>query len=158
MKEEFIRQYSHAWDMFEGIVRDFDDEAWYESRRGVIAPSRIAFHILQSVRYYIEDRSTVELPSGKSFETDWRAAEPEDLPTRKDIVSCIYDFSEKTERWITGKDLAGMNRTFSHAGKTGLGVILYLLKHNLYHIGELNTLLNESRDGKVEDNWTKALG
>ena len=49
------------------------------------------------------------------------------------------------------------NETFPWAGKTKLGVVIFLLRHTTYHLGELSSLLNESRDGNAEDNYVKAL-
>jgi surface antigen len=63
----------------------------------------------------------------------------------------------KTEEWLSEMDFSAENRSFDWAGKTKLGVVIFLLRHNLYHIGELSSLLNESRNGEAEDNWVKAL-
>jgi hypothetical protein len=54
-------------------------------------------------------------------------------------------------------DLHSENRAFEWAGETKLGVVLFLLRHSLYHIGELSSLLNESKNGDVEDHYVKAL-
>jgi hypothetical protein len=54
-------------------------------------------------------------------------------------------------------DFGAENRSFDWAGETKLGVVIFLLRHNLYHIGELSSLLNESRNGEAEDHWVKAL-
>jgi hypothetical protein len=49
------------------------------------------------------------------------------------------------------------NKIFYWAGKTKLGLVLFLLRHTLHHIGELSSLLNESKNGVADDNWVKAL-
>jgi hypothetical protein len=49
------------------------------------------------------------------------------------------------------------NEAFPWAGKIKLGLVLFLMRHSLYHLGELSCLLNESRNGDVEDNYVKAL-
>jgi len=54
-------------------------------------------------------------------------------------------------------DYDAENLSFDWAGRTKLGVVIFLLRHNLYHIGELGSLLNESRNGEAEDNWIKAF-
>ena len=63
----------------------------------------------------------------------------------------------KTEAWLSDMDFTAENRTFEWAGKTKLGVALFLLRHMLYHLGELGSMLNESKQGVAEDNWFKAL-
>ena len=47
----------------EGIVNDFDNDAWIHTGRGAITPVRLTFHILQAVKYYIEDSTTVVFAS-----------------------------------------------------------------------------------------------
>jgi hypothetical protein len=112
MKTELINQYEHSWRVFEGIVRDFDTDAWIHIGSGTTTPARMAFHILKGVKYYLEDSSTIAFASGKSFEFDWETVDE---------------------------------------------VVIFLLRHSLYHIGELSSLLNESKNGVAEDNWVKAL-
>jgi hypothetical protein len=157
MKTEFIRQYEHTWRVFEGIVKDFDNDAWIHTGRGTTTPVRIAFHILKGVKYYIEDSTTILFASGKSFESNWETVKEENLPSRNDVLTCINELKVKTEKWLSEMDFNSENRSFEWAGETKLGVVLFLLRHNLYHIGELSSLLNESRNGDVEDNYVKAL-
>ena len=54
-------------------------------------------------------------------------------------------------------DLCSINQAFEWAGKTKLGLVIFLLKHTVYHLGELSSLLNESQNGETEDNYVKAL-
>ena len=157
METEFIKQYEHTWRVFERIVKDFDNDAWIHTGRGTITPVRIAFHILKGVKYYIEDSTTLLFASGKSFESNWETAPDEDLPSQNDILVCINELQAKTEKWLTEMDFHAENRSFKWAGETKLGVVLFLLRHSVYHIGELSSLLNESKNGDAEDNYVKAL-
>ena len=157
MNTEFMSQYAHTWRVLEGIVKDFDQDAWIHTGRGVITPARLAFHILQGVKYYIDDSSTILFVSGKSFENKWETTREENLPSQNDILACVNELWAKTEEWLCEIDLNAENKSFPWAGKTKLGVALFLLRHTLYHMGELSSLLNESRNGDVEDNYVKAL-
>jgi hypothetical protein len=157
MKTEIIKQYEHTWKVFEGIVQDFDKEAWLHAGCGPNTPAGTAFHILKGVKYYIDDSSTMFFPSGKSFESNPATMKKEELPSQSDIVAGIGELKVKTEKWLTEIDLNSENKAFEWAGATQLGVVLFLLRHNLYHIGELSSLLNESKNGIAEDNWVKTL-
>ena len=157
MNTELISQYSHVWRVFERLVTDFDDEAWLHTGRKATTPARLSFHILKSTKYYLEDPSAVEFVSGKSFEANCETADEEDLPSRSDVIACIREFARKTECWLAEMDLRSSNQAFAWAGKTRLGVVLFLLKHTVYHLGELSSLLNESKQGEAEDNYVKAL-
>lgn len=157
MKTELVKQYAHTWRVFERLVKDFDQDAWIHTGRGAMTPARLASHVLKAVKYYIEDSSTTIFPSGKPLDCDWVSAKEEDLPSQEDILTCIRDLWNKTEGWLCSMDLSAENRSFEWAGKTRAGVVLFLLRHSLYHIGELSCLLNESRNGDVEDHYVKAL-
>lgn len=157
MNTELIQQYEHTWRIFARLVEAFDPDAWLHSGRGTITPARLAFHILKGVKFYIEERSTLVFASGKSFERDWETAKVEELPSQPDILTCIDDLRIKTKNWLAIMELSDANISFPWAGKTKLGLVLFLLRHTLYHLGELSSLLNESRDGDTEDHWVKAL-
>lgn len=157
MKNEFIPQYAHIWRLFGRLVNDFDVNSWIHTGRKATTPARLSFHILKSTKYYLEDPSTIVFASGKSFDSNAETAKEEDLPSQKDIILCISDISLKTEKWLSEMDYNSTNSTFEWAGKTKLGVVIFLLKHSIFHLGELSSLLNESRNGDAEDNYVKAL-
>lgn len=157
MKTELVQQYAHTWRVFERLVKDFDPNAWMHTGRGAMTPARLAAHVLKAVKYYIEDPSTTIFPSGRPLDRDWVSAKEEDLPSQEDMLACIRDLWNKTEDWLCSMDLSSESHPFAWAGKTRAGVVLFLLRHSLYHIGELSCLLNESRNGDVEDHYVKAL-
>ena len=157
MRAEFIEQYDHTWRVLERIAADFDEEAWLHAGCGNATPVRIAFHILQAVKYYLDDPTTIHFPSGKPFEQDCRDAAEENLPSQRDIVECIDDLRSKTQQWLSGMEFEAENHSFRWAGQSKLGVALFLLRHNMYHLGELSALLTESKAGAVDDHYVKAL-
>jgi hypothetical protein len=157
MKTEFIKQYGHTWRVFERLVKDFDQYAWLNTWRGTATPVRIAYHILQAVKYYLEDSTPMLFASGKSFSRNcWEVAE-EDLPSQIEILTCMEELKTRTEKWLSEMEYSSENRSFPWAGETKMGVVIFLLRHSLYHLGELSSLLNESKNGQVEDNYVKAL-
>jgi hypothetical protein len=157
MNTELISQYAHIWRVFERLVADFDDVTWICTGRKAMTPVRLSFHILKATKYYLEDPSPMEFASGKSFDVNCETANEDALPARNDVILCIREFAQKTEGWIAEMDLHSANKAFEWAGKTKLGVVIFLLKHSVYHLGELSSLLNESKKGEAEDNYVKAL-
>jgi hypothetical protein len=157
LKNEFINQYAHTWRTLAGIVKDFDCETWLHFGCGTMTPARDTFHLLQGVKYYIEDRSTLTFASGKSFYSQCGTVPEAELPSQADVLTCIAELRAKTEVWLSTTDFAAENKTFEWTGESRLSVALFLLRHMLYHIGELSSMLNESRHGIAEDNWVKAL-
>ena len=157
MKNEFIAQFNHTWNILAGIVDDFDDDAWTNLGHGYIVPARLAYHILRSTQYYIEDDAAIALPSGKAFDGDWLSMDTGQLPSRADILCALKVFRTKTETWLSEMDLRAENTAFGWAGETKAGVVIFLMRHTMHHLGELNALLYESKGGKAEDNFIKAF-
>lgn len=158
MKETILGQYNHAWKMFYLMVADFDKDSWTSTGCAYIIPARIAYHIIGGVNYYIENESTEHLPSGKKNDWNWENALVQDLPTQADIRELIHIYKSKTDTWIKNIDCEGYNAKFGWTGSDKLSVVLFLLRHMEYHIGELNLLLHISKGGVANDNWVKALG
>ena len=156
-KNEFVQQYGHTWRVFERLVKDFDAEDWLQTGRGAITPARLALHILLGTQYYLDDKTAFQYPSGKPFEIEWETIKTDDLPSQNDILEFIRETMEKTEKWLFDLEYGAENKSFPWAGETQLGVVIFLLRHNLFHIGELSSLLNESKDGVVQDHYVKAL-
>lgn len=126
MQNEFISQYSHTWKLFARLVNDFSDEHWLHTGRNTITPVRLSFHILKATKYYMEDQSVTNFISGKDFEIDSETAKGNELPSKNDILNCIDQFSEKTGFWLTEIDYLSPNEIFPWAGKTKLGVVIFL--------------------------------
>lgn len=157
MIEEIIAQYAHTWRIFTGIVAEFEVEAWLRSGYGSMTPARTAFHLLKGVKYYIEDDSELTFASGVPFDLDMDKVAAEELPTQADVVAMAGELQARTAAWLSELDLEASNETFPWAGKSQLGVALFLLRHNLYHLGELSALLNQSKNGAAPDHWVKTL-
>ena len=157
MKTELIQQFGHTWRVFERLVNDFDAEAWLHTGRGAMTPARLSLHILQSGRYYMQESTPVRFASGKDFECQWAEVDEADLPSREDVLACTGELKAQTTRWLEEMDISGENQAFPWAGQTKGGAALFSLRHTLYHLGELSALLNESRNGVVEDNYVKAI-
>jgi hypothetical protein len=156
MKTEFINQFDHSWKVLGRIVADFDDGAWTGAGRKGYSPARLGFHILRAAKYYLADPYAAPFPSGKPFDIDWVAAKAEDLPSRSDVMAGLAVWKGKTARWLSDMDFDSANTAFPWAGATQGGVALFLLRHMLYHMGELSSLLNESRNGEAADHYVEA--
>jgi hypothetical protein len=155
MKDELIRQQAHVWRVFVALVEGFDKDAWIHTCRKTITPARLAFHILISAKYYLEDASSMAFASGKSFDIKWESAKEEYLPSQRDIIPCIGEIKARTEAWIKEMDFTAKNPSFDWAGETKLAVVIFSMRHTLYHLGEFSSLLNESQNGDMGDNFAE---
>jgi hypothetical protein len=155
METDFINQFHRSWRVFANIVNDFSADAWLHTGRKNYTPARLSLHLLQSARYYLEDKEAIILPSGIAF-TDkcWIIAE-EDLPTQDELLGLIKIFKDKTDAWFGGHDLNEKNDAFDWTGTTNFGIALFMFQHFLFHLGELASLLNESKDGDATDHYAR---
>lgn len=157
MKEEILNQFNHTWKMFFKMVNDFDEESWTITGCTYIIPARIAYHIIGGVNFYIGNETIEKFLSGKNNDWNWEHALVENLPTKEDIIDFIHIYKVKTDNWINNIDIDAINTKFEWTGKTNISVIMFLLRHMEYHIGELNLLLHISTNGKAKDNWINAF-
>ena len=81
--------------------------------------------MLQSMRYYIEDKTFTHFDSGLSFDLNWETAEEKDIPSQQDIIAAAKSFEALTETWLGDMDLVKHNATFDWAGETLLGLALF---------------------------------
>ena len=125
--------------------------------RTIITPARLSFHIPKAVKYYLEDKFEIFFASGKPFNSNSENATEDDLPSQNDITIIIREFRKKTEKWLDEIDYGAKNKSFNWAGETKFGVVIFLLRHSLYHIGELSSLLNKSKNGDEEDHYVNAI-
>lgn len=157
MRDEYIDQFRHFWRMFEEIIDDFDNKSWFQSGFALTTPARLAFHILQSTKYYINDRSQIELKTGKSIDADCSKLDDNDLPFKEDIILNIPSIKQKTDEWLQNIDFDSKNIQFNWTGKTMMSVALFLIRHSQFHMGEINALLNEYKKGNAEDHFAETL-
>jgi hypothetical protein len=157
MINELVAQYEHTWRTFAGVVGEFEAQAWLRLGFGSMTPVRTAFHILKGVKYYIGDESCLTFVSGMPFDLDLEKVAADNLPSQADMLAMAAELGTRTREWLAGIDLEAPNQAFPWAGNSQLGVALFLLRHNLYHIGELSALLNQSKNGVAQDHWVQTL-
>lgn len=83
--------------------------------------------------------------------------EQEDLPAKEDIKYIMDFLKSKTKEWLFEIDFNAENENFEWTGKTMGSVILFLIRHSQYHLGEINSLLNEYQRGSTEDYFANTL-
>jgi hypothetical protein len=156
MKTALIQQYAKVYRVQVLLVNEFSKDAWLNTGRKGYSPVRLALHELQSIKYYLQDETPDKLASGKDLNDDcWKMAAA-DLPTQEELVSWVKVFAARTEKWLKEMDLDKKNTSFPWAGDTDGAIALFMFQHYLFHLGELSGLLNESKDGEVEDLYVKA--
>lgn len=156
VNHELKTKYAKTWRFFTRLVKDFNDDAWLHTGRRDYVPARLSLHILQSAAYYIQVSNLKPLSSGVPFTKDcWGLAENE-LPAREEVQNYIEYIKGATDTWLDQSNPGSENNSFEWTGNTNLAVILFSFQHTMFHLGELCSLLNESRNGDVEDHYIYA--
>lgn len=61
------------------------------------------------------------------------------------------------QNWINNINFDSRNDKFPWTGDSAVSVVLFVLRHSQYHLGEMNALLNEQLKGNSEDNFANQL-
>ena len=91
------------------------------------------------------------LASRKNISSDPWEVEKNELPTQSEMLEMILYFKEKTITWINDLTLEEKNEDFEWTGETKFSVVIFVLRHFMYHLGEVSGLLNEVKNGNVDD-------
>ncbi len=153
IKSEFSTRFAHTFRLYERLMTAFDADAWLDIGRGKITPARLALHLNQSMKYYLEDGAIPENPIWPF----WLEGTDDEIPSAAELIEAIPELAAQTEAWLAARDFAAENKLFPWAGETQLGVALFLFQHTLFHLGELSSLLNESKNGDVPDNFAGSI-
>lgn len=148
--EEFRQQFDRAWAMIRESISGFSEVDWISAGVDYLVPARIAYHLIQTVEYYIAD-TPKEFAWGKRFGGDWEGMAKDRLPSREDMLSYLGEIENRMSEWLGDRDLQEENELFPHTGKTLLGHALYVLRHTMDHHGQMNYILYQS--GRKKVNW-----
>lgn len=152
MKKNINKQFEQFFRMFECIVKDYDERSWLKSGHGSTVPSNLSFHILQSIKYYSKNTNGFLLSDGRELSHDHGAVDRLEI-SRSDILSNARLLKSELEQWVNEMDLSDHNGDFKWTGEDMESVVIFIIRHSYFHLGELNALLNEYKKGSAEDHF-----
>ena len=145
---EILAQYLHTWKMLDRLVGEISDEEWDVQASDYLRPGRLAFHIMLSAEFYTDQMS----PMRERFPKQWDEFHAEAVPDRATFRAYAQRVQKGVARWLLG-ELDAPEERFPWAGTTRRSVALFLLRHTLYHMGEMNAMLFRGRNGATADPW-----
>jgi uncharacterized damage-inducible protein DinB len=157
MSTVLIVQFEQFWRIFASIVNDFDEQSWINYGHGLTKPSRLSFHIVQSIKYYMDDRTNIILFDGRILTYDHKLNENDSLISKQDISNMINTVKNTLNQWITNLDLTQANERCTWTGSNLESVVLFVIRHSYFHLGELNALLNEYKKGEASDHFANNI-
>ena len=78
---------------------------------------------------------------------------PRPFPTELRFEPTHNEYKKGSGRRLLGETLDAHEERFPWAGTTRRSVALFLLRHSLYHIGEMNAMLFRGSNGAIADPW-----
>jgi hypothetical protein len=151
MKKLLIIQFEQFWRMLLSLVKNYSDENWLLLGHGMTMPMKLAYHIIHSVKYYTGDENDYSLSTGRMYKYEIERVDENSYLQREEIVELINKTAEEVRSWIEQISLDEKNVKYPWTGTNLLSVVLFIIRHNYFHLGELNALLNESIEGNAED-------
>ena len=139
-------QFSRMWQLLSEVIETTPENLWREDLRSLPAPSRLAYHIVETVLFYIGETEK-NFPWGKKFGVSWEAATESELPTKAQV----NEYSEEVRKnvdtiFAEGSDTKFLEpqEIFRWTGETLLDRLIYILKHSYYHLGQINQTIKAS--------------
>lgn len=142
--EELIDQFGRTWRELRDAVTKTPADEWRKGDTDYLIPARLAYHIVYSADSYATHRGYKEHRPYRRFKLNWEAATPDELPSREQLFTYINETEVAVKEWLLGLGDEGLLEEqvdYEWTGERRLGRALYLLRHNQWHIGELNALL-----------------
>ncbi len=152
MNNNIHKQFEQFFRMFNNIVNDFDDYSWNHSGHCLTVPTRLSWHILQSIKYYSNDKSDFVFRNSNNITHDYKYNNQFQI-LQSDIISNSEIQKNYIVKWINEIDLSSINEQYKWTGNDLESVVIFIIRHNYFHLGELNALLNEYLGGKAKDHF-----
>lgn len=142
-----IRQFERSFEMVRDAIRCIPDNLWHKESNGWHF-SLTAYHIVETVEFYLGNDPDVMKWGGRAG-FDWdevKDIETEILPliTKDLVTSYLDDMKSSLSECILSYDQHSlMEQDGFHWFESVFEKLLYLLRHNMHHAGELCRSLRE---------------
>ncbi len=150
---EIAEQFRRQWKTVMHACEVVPEDQWKAGDIDYLVPVRQIYHIVFTTDMYINDMSYESYKPHRRYTIDWEGGALDDLPTLDEIKVEIAAMESKLSGWIEAKGDEGLlaeEDGYPWVGKTKLSRLLYLLRHNQCHIGELNSELRRRELARAE--------
>jgi hypothetical protein len=148
-----IDQFARSWQELRDAVVKTPADTWRQGSPNYLIPARLAYHILFTADMYTTHMGYEAYKPHRKYKLDWEDTPSDQLPTREMIFTSINEMEVTTKEWLLSlgdEGLMAAESQYPWTGETRLGRALYLLRHNQWHIGEINAILRARGFEQVE--------
>ena len=139
-----IDQFARSWQELRDAVAKTPDNEWRHGSPDYLTPARLAYHILFTADMYATHMGYEEYKPHRRYKLDCEDTPSDQLPSREEILTSIDEMEVEAKVWLLSLGDEGLMAPESQYPWTGhirLGRALYLLRHNQWHIGEINAIM-----------------
>jgi hypothetical protein len=142
--ESLIDQFGRTWQELRRALTQTPAEEWRTGSDDYLVPARLAYHILFTADMYTTHMGYEEYKPHRRYTIDWENAPIEELPARDELFTMTNETEVTVKEWLIDLGDEGLLRSeekYPWTGERVLDRALYTLRHNQWHIGELNAIL-----------------
>jgi uncharacterized protein YllA (UPF0747 family) len=153
-----ITQFNSSWKMLEQGIDQISKNNWIENKSDWMFVKNV-YHIIETAEFYNGD-SPKDFPWGKRANIEWKNNKNQDvkidkysLLSKQYLKNYLLEIKEKVEEKINiiGEKGLLLQDAFSGGNEKNIfDKYLYLLRHNMHHIGELNKTLRDNKKKRID--------
>lgn len=142
-----LRQYQSSWKMLRTAIENIPDEKWHNGSEGWFF-SLNAYHIVETMEFYMNNNPE-GMVWGSRAGFDWdtvKDKEKDILPkiSKNLVITYLDEIEEQFTKILKSMDSEKLNSTDGfHWFESVFEKLLYLLRHNMHHNGELSRSLRD---------------
>ncbi len=141
--DSLLDNYRKAIALVAEVTRQFDQEEW---RRGINffqVPSKIAFHIVDTLDFFFRENPDDGYQWGHRFGGAWWQLSDDAQPNQEAVLEYLTEIEERIVQhfgWLDDASLVTPYDTKKEHGETRLGHYVYALRHTMHHHGAFSLL------------------
>jgi hypothetical protein len=155
MNEVFQTHFLNSWNQIKQAIDNVSNEIWqlYENDWAFV---ETVYHIIETAEFYTRDVPD-GMEWGKNAGINWKEETVERARTKfkslsKDFLySYLTETENKVEKFFQTHEKLLIKDNWADYFPSTLDRLLYLLRHNHHHIGELNRVLRYYKSKRI--NW-----
>ena len=150
INDGLVRQFTSSWKMLRQAIEKVPDDHWFKGTKNWVF-ARGVFHIIQTADFYLQNT-----PEGFDWKKrlgnlDWETSDPEAFPSKDEQLTYLNEIETQISSVLqTMKDVELLDKDGFHWFNSILEKFIYLLRHNMHHIGELGQMLREWEFDKIK--------
>jgi len=143
-----LNQFKRKWKMLREAIEKCPDDKWHDGKEEWLF-SWLAYHIVETADFYTQEYHK-NMQWGKVADIDWEKDSKKEIEEKKSKVTkeLVSNYLEEMNRTITkllketsDEDL--LKKDSFYWFDSIYEKLIYLLRHNSYHLGELALMLRE---------------